>query len=187
MTKLKNIVTFIKAWIKNPRNMGSIVPSSTYLAAHITAQIYQTPNGTILELGPGTGAITQGLLKANISPKNIILLEKDSILANKLQSQFPDIRVINDDASRLAELFPENTHKIDTVISSLPIVLLEKTVREEIFSQIPKILSKNGRLIQFTYNLKKEIDGLPQNYKLIESKIVWRNLPPARVFVFEVQ
>lgn len=185
MSNFRHIITFIKAWIKNPRAMGSITPSSTYLAAYITAQIHQTKEGKILELGPGTGAITQAILKSRIDSENIILLERDTQLAQKLKTQFPAIQVINDDASKLSEIFSEQDPKIDTIISSLPIVLLDKATRDAIFSQIPKILSKNGRLIQFTYNLKQNNKLLPSNYKLLHSKLIWRNLPPARVYVFE--
>ena len=72
---------------------------------------------TILEVGPGTGNLTSFILKNN--PKKVIVIEKDTYLADNLNSNFKDqLTVINDDILNIDEnlLFDEKV----TVFGNLP-------------------------------------------------------------------
>src|SRR3990167_8788838 len=178
LKRLETMRTFFKALFMNPRATGALFPSSKYLARNMAACIDATKPGYILELGPGTGAITKGILESGIPAEKLIALELVPELAEKLQCRFPAITVIRGNAMYLSELLKDK-HPIHTIISSLPLRSLTKSDRDVILAEIPKILGSNGQFIQFTYSMKNNSDFYPKNFKLMRSFLVWRNIPPA--------
>ena len=61
-------------------------------------------NDKILEIGPGTGNLTEHIVKAN--PKTIIVVEKDFDLTKVLENKFKKkVKIINDDILKLPENF----------------------------------------------------------------------------------
>ena len=178
------ILSFLKALFNNPRSIGAVIPSSHYLAESMTQCISQSETGLILELGPGTGAITKGILKSGISATQLTVLEISPQFAEQLKKNFPDITVIQGNATQLSK-HVENK-KFDTIISSLPLRSLPKADLEKILQEIPKVLSQQGKFIQFTYAIFGREKFLPENYQLEKTFIEWRNVPPARVDVFKI-
>lgn len=177
--------TFFKGFFLNPRTTGALFPSSKYLARHMANCIDKNKSGYILELGPGTGVITKAILESGISDDQLISVELASDFADKLKKEFPGVTVIEGNATRLSELIGDKK-PVHTIISSLPLRSLSKETRALIFAEIQKVLIPGGRFIQFTYSMKKAIDYYPSNFLLKKSFIVWRNIPPARVTVFEI-
>lgn len=186
LKRLETMRTFFKALFQNPRATGAVFPSSKYLAYNMAKCIDATKPGYILELGPGTGAITQGILKAGIPAEKLIALELVPDFAAELQRRFPAMTVIRGNAIHLSELMKDK-HPIHTIISSLPLRSLTKKDRNMILSEIPKVLGPGGQFIQFTYAMKSNADFYPKNFKLTKSFLVWRNIPPARVTVFDIK
>jgi phospholipid N-methyltransferase len=181
---LEQIHNFFKGFFLDPRATGAVLPSSKYLSRKMASCIDSTKTGFILELGPGTGAITKAILASGVAPEKLFLLEIAPHFAEQLKQAFPTVTVIQGTATHLTELIkPQPIH---TIISSLPLRSLAKKEREIIFAEIPKILSPGGQFIQFTYSLKKDVHYYPNNFKLTNAFIVWRNVPPARVTVFQV-
>ena len=79
--------------------------------------IIQIKEKNILEIGPGTGNLTSYILKKE--PKKVIVIEKDKILAEKLEKSFiSKVTVINNDILEVDEntLFNEKF----TVFGNLP-------------------------------------------------------------------
>lgn len=178
------ILSFFKALFINPRSIGAIIPSSHYLAESMSRCITKSESGFILELGPGTGAITTGILKSGISPNQLVALEISQQLAEQFKKNFPEITVIHGDATQLSKYM--GNKKFDTIISSLPLRSLSKTDLDKILMEIPRVLSPHGKFIQFTYAIFGREKFLPKNYQLEKSFIEWRNIPPARVDVFVI-
>lgn len=175
---------FFKAIFLDPRATGAVLPSSQYLARKMASCIVDAKKpGFVLELGPGTGAITQAILASGVAAQNLIALEIAPHLAKQLRQEFPNVSIIEGNATELSELIKKPIH---TIISSLPLRSLSKKDREIILAEIPKILSPGGQFIQFTYSMKTDAHYYPDNFKLTDSFIVWRNIPPARVTVFQV-
>lgn len=183
MSFLKNTGAFFNALFRDPRSTGSIVPSSKYLANSMVSQIDLSASGYVLELGPGTGAITKVILES-IPMERFIALEISPNFANALRKTFPSINMIEGTATNLTELL--SNKPIHTIISSLPLLSIPENDRDKILSAIPKVLSPNGRFIQYSYALNRKNHFYPKNFKLQTSFIVWRNIPPARVSVFQV-
>lgn len=176
------IFTFLRGLMANPRSMGAVIPSSDSLARAMTRHIDIEQPGYVVELGPGTGVITKALLNTGIKAQRVIALELAPHFAKQLKAQFPAIAIIQGSATQLSEFIEQKP--VQAIISSLPLRSLSKENREKILLEIPKVLAPNGLFIQFTYALHDSHDYDPENLKLIDSFIVWRNFPPARVSVF---
>lgn len=180
-----NLLSFFKTILLHPRTTGAILPSSPYLARAMAKQIDLSSSGYVLELGPGTGVITKAILKHGVSPDQLILLELDYDLTHHLSTEFPAISVMNGNALQLTQ-HVIHQKPIHTIISSLPLRSFNQADREKIFSEITSVLSPHGKYIQFSYSLKNDDDYYPPHFKLIDSFIIWRNIPPAKVNVFEI-
>ena len=181
--RLKNAASFFKAILINPRAMGTICPSTHYLANEMASQIPLDCQGIIIELGAGTGVVTEALLAHGIDPKRIIVIDQLPSFVAKLRQRFPMIKVIEGDAIYLTQ-FLKDTSGVEAVVSSLPLLSLPKAAAEIILGEISQVLSPGGLYIQYTYSYKENKFETLKSYKKIHSKRIWRNIPPARVDVF---
>ncbi len=175
------VVAFTQEIIRSPRQAGAICPSGTALSDAMAREAV-AGDGLVVELGAGTGAVTKALLKRGIAPENIVAVEQSAHLANFLRNRFPRVKVVQEDASRLSELFYGKA--IDSVVSSLPLVSLPPDMRESIMRQIRR-LAAGKRLIQFTY-FWGDSYLTESGFKLLHTKTVFKNFPPARVMTFEI-
>ena len=178
---------FIIALLRNPRQVGAVVPSSQALARAMAMAVDPACN-TILELGPGTGAITQALLARGIPTQQLILVERDVSLVRLLSHRFPETKVILGDACMLQHLVQTNgSHRIDAVVSSLPLRNMKHAMRMRILQQVFSLLGPDGKLIQYTYSAKAPIKKDDAASLGVEGKritTILKNLPPASVWIY---
>jgi len=178
---MKSFFLFVREAMLNPLKIGAPFPSSKKLAKAMTEQIPLELNGMVLELGAGTGIITEALLERYISAKNIVVIERSSNLATHLQSRFPQLKIIQGDARELSKLLDQNDQTVKHVVSSLPLRNLPQAIINLIGQELDKVLQKDGLYIQYTYNLWSKPLFISPKLRFISSKIVAWNLPPARV------
>jgi phosphatidylethanolamine/phosphatidyl-N-methylethanolamine N-methyltransferase len=178
-------LSFLKGFLLTPRSMGAVLPSSASLAHAMAKHIDTNKEGLVLELGPGTGAITQAILATGLAASRLIALELSPTFTKDLQKRFPDIMVIEGSASDLIALIKEKN--VHTIISSLPLRSIPKTARQKILSSIQNILQPQDTFIQFTYSFLEDRNFYPDNAELIETITVWQNMPPAKVQVFRMK
>jgi len=76
------------------------------------------PGDTVLEIGPGIGALTDPLSKMDI---NLKCVEIDKRLVSYLRGAYPDVEIIDSDFLKLKDYGAE---KIDVVISNLPYYIM---------------------------------------------------------------
>ena len=172
--------SFLKALAHNPREMGALFPSSPFLAKEMAAYAIKDREGVVIELGAGTGVVTKALLQAGVRADNIIVIESSSGMVKKLRSRFPTIQIIEGNAADLLTLLAFEKREVHTIISSLPLRSLHKSMTESILKQINALLSKEGRYIQFTYSFHQDQFFSLANFQRIISKRIWMNFPPAR-------
>jgi phospholipid N-methyltransferase len=73
---------------------------------------------------------------------------------------------------------------VGAVISSLPLLNFPPEKAESLAQKIQCFLKPRGNWVQYSYNLGKKQPRGAHRFKLRASKIVWLNLPPARVSVY---
>ncbi len=166
--------------------MGSVIPSSRYLARKIAKLIpKQHMSYRVIELGAGTGVITKAMLREGIPHHQITLVENSEDLARSLKEVFPQIEIIQGNAKNLIDLLHHNIANINTIVSSIPMLNLKPEEQEAIATQVEKILPLGGIYIQYTYGTAPSIFEARTTFKKISSKRIWLNFPPARVDVFK--
>lgn len=175
---------FFKRWLNRPKGMGSVVPSSRMLARAIASQVSWQEGQVVVELGAGTGAISRGLLEI-LPPEALVMIELDQSLVSFLQRRFPEVRVLQGDATNFAPLLAEEgIGPVATVISGLPMVNMPFSFQEGVISQSFEVLPRSGFVLQYSYS---PITPIPAERLGLDAELVRyviRNVPPAAVWRF---
>ncbi len=177
------------AWFRAPRHVGAVAPSGTHLASAMAREVPQGP-GLVVELGAGTGSITDWLLRCGIAPDNLVVVERDPMLARRLRRRFPGCLVLCGDACRLPELLASHgfTESVKAVVSSLPLLSMPPADRARLIRGVRKLIRDGGAMLQYTYGLRCPIPSRTLErgrVRALRIARVWRNLPPASVWRFE--
>ena len=179
---------FLREWLAHPQRTGSVTPSSPKLAAAMARWLPSDPESYVLELGPGTGAVTEALIKRGLREDRLVAIERNPKMARLLRDKFPQAQIIIGDAWHLDHLLRSRREPIESVgavISSLPLLNFPPAEAEALTTKIRAVLEPEGNWVQYSYHLgKKQVRGAA-SFKLRASKIVWLNFPPARVSVFQ--
>jgi phosphatidylethanolamine/phosphatidyl-N-methylethanolamine N-methyltransferase len=179
---------FLQEWFANPQRTGSVAPSSPQLAAAMAHWLPANPDSFVLELGPGTGAVTDALIKRGLREDRLVAIERNPKMARLLREKFPRAQIIIGDAWHLDHLLRSRREPIESVgavISSLPLLNFPPGEAEDLTKKIRSVLEPDGNWVQYSYHLgRNQIRG-SSSFQLRASKIVWLNFPPARVSVFK--
>ncbi len=187
LATLSDTTLFLQEWLGNPRRTGSIVPSSRQLARAMARWLPADPESYVLELGPGTGIVTATLLQHGLREDRLVAIEHNPKLAGLLRRRFPRAHIIIGDAWQMDELLqsrPRPIESVGAVISSLPLLNFPEEKAEALAQKIRAALEPQGHWVQFSYRIDKLRPRGASTFQLHNSKIVWLNLPPARVSVF---
>src|SRR6516165_3641327 len=101
---LDDDVRFIRTWLEKPLRLGAVTPSSKALARTMAAYIDPAAPGPIVELGPGTGPITEALIAQGIDPGRLMLVEFDAMFCRLLRARYPSATVVQGDAYGLKRI-----------------------------------------------------------------------------------
>lgn len=181
--KLKEGELFFRQWMRSPKSMGSIIPSSKALARGLAAAATWKPGQYIVELGGGTGAITQGLIERGIPRDRLVVIELDGALYDWLSERLPGSVVIRGDATRLDTILQQ--HQIDnvgSVVSGLPMVGMPFEFHQAIVTQGLKVLDEGGVMLQYSYSPVPPIPAKKLGVRAELVKYVLWNFPPATVW-----
>lgn len=171
---------FLSEMAKRPLLIGAIWPSSPALGEAMARWLPEEKGALVLELGPGTGIVTEKLLAAGLPPQQLVAVEKSERLAGFLRERFPQARIVACDALELDREL--EGMKFGAVISSLPLKLFTAEQLERVAAAIHNVLGPEGQWVQFSYQI---INGkVPASFRAVHSEIVWQNFPPAKVSVY---
>lgn len=181
---LADNLRFLRALIARPKNVGAIVPSSPALARAIAAQIDPEQSGPVLELGPGTGVITQALLERGVEAGRLTTIEFDPDFASALRVRFHGVHVIQGDAFDLAHtLSGRDETPFAAIVSGLPLLNFALPRRRALIEGALARLAPGAPLVQFSYGLHAPVPA-SSGHAVSCAALVWANLPPARVWVY---
>jgi len=183
--QLEDGVRFAKRWAADHRSVGAIVPSSRGLARLMVEEARPDPEGYTLELGPGTGVMTQTLVDAGVPPERIVVVEESCEFCLLLEGRFPGIRVVRGDAFDLdSALAPFEGLRFSAALSGIPLLSFTEARRVRFVEGVLGRLVPGGRLAQFSYGLANPVPTRPEGVEVSRSRWVLRNLPPARVWTY---
>ena len=174
---------FIKSWFDKPLVTGAISPSSPALAKMMARYVDPRSIGPIVELGPGTGPVTQALLERGVAEERLVLVEYDPDFCDLLARKFPKARIIQGDAYRFFET-DDTVAGAAAIVSSLPLFTKPEETRISLVEKALEQADDDAPFIQFTYAV---VSPLPLDEARVEAHVsprVWLNVPPARVWVY---
>jgi len=175
---------FMREWLKSPRAMGTICPSSANLAQAMAAKVCREKSGLVIELGAGTGCVTAALLNSGVAPERLLVIERSESMVALLRRKFPHIAIVHGDAAFLSTFIPVGK-EVDCIVSSLPFASLDRSTRDKIISEMKKSLT-DGNILQFTYMPGSGHILARSGFTCVSITTVWKNIPPARVMEFTV-
>jgi phospholipid N-methyltransferase len=180
-TTASDFTLFLRSWVTRPLEVAAIAPSSKRLAAAMTTEISHA-SGSVLELGPGTGAFTRALLRNGVEERNLILVERNPSFAVLLRKRYPAATLIEGDAQHLS--LPVE-RSVGAAISGLPLLSMPAQTVRGILSAVFYHLAEGASLFQFTYGPRCPVrPKLLAELSLEASFLRWvpLNLPPASVY-----
>jgi phosphatidylethanolamine/phosphatidyl-N-methylethanolamine N-methyltransferase len=181
---LEDEFRFLRGLIARPRNVGAIAPSSPALARAIAREINPELPGPILELGPGTGVVTEALVGRGIDPSRITAIEFDADFAKLVASRFPRVNVIRGDAFDLVRtLGKDGLGTFAGIVSGVPLLNHPPARRGDLIESALQFLQPGAPYVQFSYGMNPPIPA-PKGVVVRRAAIIWKNLPPARVWVY---
>jgi phosphatidylethanolamine/phosphatidyl-N-methylethanolamine N-methyltransferase len=182
---LDNDVRFIRTWFEKPLAMGAVTPSGRALARTMAAYVDASVPGAIIELGPGTGPITEALVAQGIDPLRLVLVEFDATFCRLLRARYPTATVVQGDAYGLKRLLAGLIQEpAAAIVSGLPLFTKPLKTRLRLLFEAFGLMAPGAPFIQFTYNTVPPIPTRLDRVRAQASERVWMNIPPARVWVY---
>jgi phosphatidylethanolamine/phosphatidyl-N-methylethanolamine N-methyltransferase len=179
--QVSSILLFLSELAMCPRQMGTIWPSSAALAEAMARWLPAHDDQLILELGPGTGVVTEKLLAAGLPEERLVAVERSHRLACFLRERFPKASIITADAVELDQIFAGM--KFGGVFSSLPLKVFTDQQVERISAAMRHVMLPGAHWVQYSYQI---FNGRAptKSFRAVDCEIVWQNLPPAKVSVY---
>lgn len=179
-------IEFLKGFLRNPAQVGSVIPSSHQLEQRLVDRAGVRDARTVVELGPGTGGTTRAFLDALPPGATLLGIEVDPGFHRHLRSSIADSRFILQQGSaedideylRLHGLAPP-----EAIVSGIPFSTLPTDACDRIAMRIAQVLRPGGRFV--AYQVRAHVAGYMSRY-LGSPALEWeyRNVPPVRVFTW---
>jgi phosphatidylethanolamine/phosphatidyl-N-methylethanolamine N-methyltransferase len=183
--RLDDEVRFLRSWIEKPLHMGAVMPSGRVLARTMAQYVDIDSDAPVIELGPGTGAITNALIAHGVDQKRLVLVEYNPGFCALLRDRYPQATVVQADAYALRDsLWNVLSAPASAVVSGLPLVTKPMLTRLKLIRDAFVAMVPGSPFVQFTYSVAPPIPKSLPGVSTEASERIWMNLPPARVWVY---
>lgn len=180
---------FAREFVRAPLETASLIPSSAAVCWQLTAPVPETGDPVVVELGPGTGVVTDVVQQRLGSRGRHIAVELNPRFAENLAERFPRVEVVCADARSLPELLDERGLAAEVVLSGLPWVAFRRTGATSVHELIAATMTRDGAFTQLGYAVTRRaatarahLADLRSSFEEVTtSRTVWRNVPPAVV------
>ncbi|RTL53903.1 MAG: methyltransferase [Bradyrhizobiaceae bacterium] len=182
--RLDDEVRFLRSWIEKPLRMGAVMPSSKVLARTVARYVDADSTAPVIELGPGTGALTDALIARGVEQARLVLVEFNPEFCALLRERYPQATIIQGDAYHLDKTLTAITEPASAMVSGLPLVTKPMLTRLRLIRDAFAKLAPGAPFIQFTYSVVPPIPKSLPGVRTQASERIWMNVPPARVWVY---
>lgn len=178
---------FFRGFLKRPKEVGSVIPSSRFLEKRIVKSAGLTQAKLAVELGPGTGGTTRAFLRALPTQSRLLAIEILPDFVRLLRRTFSDERLVvhegsaTDIPSALAE---HGFGAPDVILSGIPFSTMEREVGLEILRSVHESLAPGGRFV--AYQFRDRVETLGRHVfgdAHVQTEVL--NVPPMRVYRWE--
>jgi phosphatidylethanolamine/phosphatidyl-N-methylethanolamine N-methyltransferase len=183
--RIDDEVRFIRSWMETPLSIGAVMPSGKPRARAMALCVDPAAAGPVIELGPGTGAVTAALVEQGIEPSRMVLVEFNPVFCRLLRNRYPEATVIQGDAYGLRRVIAHVLRQpAAAVVSGLPLFTKPLRTRLRLLREAFSVLRPGAPFVQFTYAVVPPIPKALAGVSAEASERIWMNLPPARVWVY---
>jgi phosphatidylethanolamine/phosphatidyl-N-methylethanolamine N-methyltransferase len=182
---------FLAAALRHPATMGAIAPSSPRLGAVLASVVPRAGEPVVVELGPGTGAVSAVIAEKLPPGARHLAVELDPAMVEFLTRTRPELEVVQGNAADLGALLAERgITAVDAVVCGLPWALFDDATQTALLGEISRVIGDRGAFTTFAY-LHGMTLGAARRFRrrlrdtfdeVLVSATVWRNLPPAFVY-----
>ena len=138
-----NFKSFFRSWMQNPLAIGAVAPSSRLLAKMMAMNL--VAGDRVIELGAGTGTVTQAILDTGVHPRDLFVVEQNEQFVKVLRNRFRSSPVIEADAMLIADHLRGVAGSVDFIISGLPLLLFSAEQKVKLLSQaFPRAASRRS-------------------------------------------
>jgi phospholipid N-methyltransferase len=188
MTEFNSRLKFLGAFVREPFTIGAVWPSSTALARKVVDSCDIHPGDTVVELGAGTGVITELLARRLRGNGRFVAIEIHPMNVDLLRRRLPGAEIVHDSAENLSKHV--GRQQANCIISCLAWGSMLPPTQNRIFKAVLRSLAPGGQFVAFAYlhaawfpTSLRFRRRLMRHFSRVEAtSIVWRNLPPAFVF-----
>ncbi|NNH63295.1 phospholipid N-methyltransferase PmtA [Rhizobium laguerreae] len=178
-------IRFFRGMMQGPKTVGSIVPTSSITAKRMASVIDIHSGLPVLELGPGTGAITKAILGRGVRPENLVAIEYSTDFHKHLQRTYPGVHFINGDAFDLQKTLGDFSDQMfDSVVSGIPLLNFPMAKRISLLESLLDRLPAGRPMVQISYGAISPIAANPDRYHIQHFDFVMRNIPPAQLWIY---
>jgi phosphatidylethanolamine/phosphatidyl-N-methylethanolamine N-methyltransferase len=183
--RLDDEVRFIRSWLERPLSIGAVTPSGRVLARAMARYVDPNSVGPVVELGPGTGPVTEALVEAGVDPSRLVLVEFNPNFCRLLRSRYPEATLVQGDAYSMRRLLETLLiQPAAAVVSGLPLVTKPIKMRLRLIRDAFDLMVPGAPFVQFTYSVASPLPRWAGGFTAEASERIWMNLPPARVWVY---
>jgi phosphatidylethanolamine/phosphatidyl-N-methylethanolamine N-methyltransferase len=183
--RIDDEVRFFRSWMEKPLAIGAVTPSGKALARTMASYVDPDLKGPIVELGPGTGPVTEALVAQGVDPARLVLVEFDPTFCRLLRQRYPTATVVQGDAYGLKRLLTAVLRQpAAAVVSGLPLFTKPLRTRMRLLYEAFALMAPGAPFVQFTYAAYSPIPRATEAVVSQASERIWTNIPPARVWVY---
>ena len=184
---------FMKGVLKSWKITGAVGPSSRWLAEEVTEHANLRDSDVIVEFGPGTGVFTEVIARKAREDAHFIAVEINPEFAEATRRRCPGVKVITGSAGETSRFLSEDGFDhCDVIVSGLPWTVFPESLQDTILDAAYAALRPGGRFVTFAYTLSPLFESgrrffhgkLPSKFESVtRSKAIWKNIPPAHVYI----
>ncbi|HEY4330037.1 MAG TPA: rRNA adenine N-6-methyltransferase family protein [Phycisphaerae bacterium] len=185
-TRMEENLLFMRKFFRHGLKIASVWPSSKAMSRATISKIDWHHAKIIVELGAGTGPITDQIIHRLQSHTKLIAIEREADFARILQRRFnhhKNVEIVQADVRDLdSVLKTRGIRHVDAFVSGLPTPSLPPAVRNRMLASVKRYLVDGGVFSNIT-----EIPFLYWKYyrkifKDVSFDLVVRNVPPGGVY-----
>ena len=177
---------FFRGFLKRPKQVGSIIPSSRFLERRVTRATRAHRAKLVVELGPGTGGTTRALLRAMQPEARLLAIEINPHFVEVLQ-RWPDKRLIVEQGSAVdigPILAAHGFSAPDVIVSGIPFSTMTMPIGRDILRSVYDALEPGGAFVAYqvrdrVHTLGREVFGRAR----VQTELL--NVPPMRIYRWE--
>lgn len=178
------LLEFARGFIKHPKMVGSIIPSSRQCIARMLKPVDWPATRVFVEYGPGVGTFTRPVLDKLAPDAKLIAIDTNPDFVAYLREEIADPRlhcVVGSAADVRAILADHGHDHADYILSGLPFSTLPPGIGPQIAEQTAAALRPGGAFLVYQFSPKVH-DFLEPHFRRIDRGFEPINIPPAQLF-----